>query len=323
MCTLAMNVPMFFGDQKEQRRPLGKTAAKSASCTAVVTPLGPTMSSTHKNLAFELQHLSKSVPKIIVEEDFGMVELQPPPPPPPPYRPSSVSSLTQVPDIDVSIIPPPPLPPAPPSSPDMDTGGLPKDMKLDVESLRLTLKQQKKRLKETGVRTDHHLNTSQTSLNSRTSVNSAIINDIRSNENNFNYLSPATAVNLKPTGLGSKILESWTRRRSLDTNDVEDLNKNNDDVFKDESRDNTDQGENVTVDASEVTDGDDLSAQQTSEMEGSHQNDTDSFEENEEISENMGDPNNNNNNYFQNDLSSVQVKDLKHQLSTHSIETVI
>lgn len=33
--------------------------------------------------------------------------------------------------------------------------------------IRLTLKQQKKRLKETGVRTDHHLNTSQTSLNSR------------------------------------------------------------------------------------------------------------------------------------------------------------
>jgi len=205
----------------------------------------------------------------------------------------------------------------------MNTGGLTKDMKLDVESLRLTLKQQKKRLKETGVRTDTLLNSSQTSLsNSRTSVNSAIINDIRSNENNFNYLSPATAINLKPSGLGSKILESWTRRRSFDTNDVEDFDKNNDDVFKDESKDNTDQGENVTVDASEVTEGDDLSAQQTSEMEGSHQNDTDSFEENEENSENMGDPNNNNN-FFQNDLSSVQVKDLKHQLSTHSIETVI
>ena len=51
-----------------------------------------------------------------------------------------------------------------------------------------------------------------------------------------------TDSDLKPSGLGSKILESWTRRRSFDNNDVEDFNKNNDDVFKDESKDNTDQG---------------------------------------------------------------------------------
>ena len=55
-------------------------------------------------------------------------------------------------------------------------------------------------------------------------------------------------LDLKPSGLGSKILESWTRRRSFDTNDVEDFNKNNDDVFKDESKDNTDQGNTETKD---------------------------------------------------------------------------
>jgi len=336
-------VPVIFG---EKRGTLRCQPSRSASCTAVVSPLGPTMTSTHKNLGLELQHLSKSVPKIIVEEEYGNIKPlpssqipQPPPPPPykpvansftskeeygnikplpssqipqppppPPYKP--VTSKLPSPTIDISYIPPPP--PVPPSSPwmgDMENNS--NNVKLDFEKLRVTLKQQKKRLRQTGLIDNVSLNSSVISLNdSQLDTNSEVIKEIKSNGSNFNYLSPSfvpsfNGINYKRP-LQNEILASWNRRRSFD-----------DDMMNTET-----ETIEITVNESVATGitsseyQDDVTCEFASSQMNS-QNDIDSGSESDEV-----DPNNNNNNN-NNDDSYIKgnMKMVGKELSINNIES--
>jgi len=205
----------ILSDERIERKRLAvpPNGSRSVSCTAVVSPAGPLMTSTQKlPSCLELKELTKSVPTIIVEETGGDVSdrcseiMQPPPPPP--YKSSSeirhpscgstdaptarlLHGLNKMPETGTDASAVVVVPPAPPSTPELSSSQS-DNIKIDMEELRITLKQQKKRLKSTGRSTGlgipAHLTTSDTSIASNRSIKSHVIRDLTNNNAGFNYL---------------------------------------------------------------------------------------------------------------------------------------
>jgi len=221
----------ILSDERIERKSLAvpPNGSRSVSCTAVVSQAGPLMTSTQKlPSCMELKELSKTVPTIIVEETSGTISdncsnlAQPPPPPPyksstdirdtgsvpppPPLSATSTQSLNKMHDKDSSVVVV--VPPAPPSTPELATQS-DNTLKLDMDELRITLKQQKKRLKSTGRSTGlgipEHLRCSVTSIESNRSIKSHVIRDLASNNAGFSYLVDSA----------KKVCESSAEKKSL------------------------------------------------------------------------------------------------------------
>jgi len=136
--------------KKNPKRPIGMVPAGNASLTAVVTPCyngGNYLSSTQK---LEMRELSCSIPKIIVEEADKMVKPRiTVAPPPPAYVSHRTDSQRSLPSISVSDDSGIKAPPSSPNNTESSSVLTSLPVHINTDQLRLTLKNQKQRLKAT------------------------------------------------------------------------------------------------------------------------------------------------------------------------------